>query len=708
MQSQEQEDDKTIDAPERDITLSSRTQLVAEEDENGAPQPVMVTPAEKLIGTLVADKYRILSVLGQGGMSVVYLARHEALNKLMAVKTLHLHLANRTTSLLRFQQEARAASALCHRGIVGIHDYGVTPDGIPFLAMDYVKGEPLSDLIARVGPLLPGHALEVFVQTAAAMAHAHEKGVIHRDMKPSNIMLEDVENEAIAVKIVDFGVAKFVDDTHETPNKLTLTGESVGSPMFMSPEQCLGQKLDRRSDIYSLGCVMYEALTGVPAFSSDSVFATMFKQMNEMPAPFASVRPDRKFGSLETVVFKCLSKEPDKRYQSMLELERDLERLSKGRRRTWFKKLTDRWYLVEQRSEPRKYLLRTGWSATAALMLLVLISLAISGVGSLIPSRTASLHDVIIWDERYPDPLHVPLNANTRSMLSMNLAQGLLQSAAEPELKKAEGNIVMGGLQRCANQYQDAVTYLQEGIRVLVTTGLPTRHSVSSVERGNVEMVLLKAYYDLGDCFYYLGNYKDAETNYSKKVQMDLYITDTHPAASTLPGARMECRQCLVKLADCFYFQNNPPEALGCLDRVKKEMDLALQGLHSQSVALYWSKFADIEFRTGHIGRAIELYRRSVDEWRSLESGRASDWELTRNRVLAQGCLAEVVAARLMDDRADAAYKEFFDGVNTLNPRLDVPIAGLLDRYASYLWQKHHWVEAIQVAQRAKAFKPAR
>ncbi len=278
---------------------------------------------DPLLNTVFADKYLIQKVLGAGGMSVVYLARHEALNKLCAIKTLHTHLNSKTSSLMRFKQEAQAASRLQHPGIVAMHDYGVSDDGTPYLVMDYVSGESLSDLLSKITSVTSNVAMDIFEQTAAALAHAHHRGIVHRDIKPSNIMLNFDEHNKMHVKIVDFGVAKFVESEENT--KLTQTGEALGSPLYMSPEQCLGQPLDIRSDIYSFGCVMYEAITGVPALASDGVFKTMMKHIHDVPASFREVRPDlSNIEVLERIVFKALAKDPAKRYQDMDEMLVDL------------------------------------------------------------------------------------------------------------------------------------------------------------------------------------------------------------------------------------------------------------------------------------------------------------------------------------------------------------------------------------------------
>jgi serine/threonine-protein kinase len=195
---------------------------------------------------------------------------------------LHSNLASDAKSVQRFQMEAKAAFDLTHPNLLTIYDFGISQDGQAYIVMDYIEGESLSDLVQRQGPITLTQALPLFYDICLGLAHAHEKNVLHRDIKPSNVMLLKGETRIVA-KIVDFGLAKSYD---ESAMKLTQTGEIFGSPLYMSPEQCQGAALDNRSDIYSLGCLFYESLSGIPPIKGDSAYDTFKRKFSDSPQPF--------------------------------------------------------------------------------------------------------------------------------------------------------------------------------------------------------------------------------------------------------------------------------------------------------------------------------------------------------------------------------------------------------------------------------------
>ncbi len=282
------------------------------------------------------NSWVITERLGEGGMSVVYKARHLDLNRIVAIKVLLPHLTTNTKNLQRFKQEAVTASALSHPNLIRVENFGVTPEGRTFIIMDFVEGVSLSDVIAKEGKIDPVRAVFIFVQAANALQHAHERNVIHRDLKPSNIMLVNNGEEGESVKIVDFGIAKLLLDDDDQVQHLTQTGEVFGSPLYMSPEQCRGEKLDNRSDIYSMGVLMYEALTGRSPLRGSNVLETMQKQLRETPDPIVDERaPDSLLKRLNTVVMKALAKDPTARYKTMSELEIDLNNALISAEKEW-------------------------------------------------------------------------------------------------------------------------------------------------------------------------------------------------------------------------------------------------------------------------------------------------------------------------------------------------------------------------------------
>jgi eukaryotic-like serine/threonine-protein kinase len=271
------------------------------------------------IGTVLADRYEILSEIGRGGMSIVYRGRHLLMDRICAIKMLLAQLMYDQTSKKRFQLEAEAASCLKHPNIIAVYDYGIAPTGQPYLVMEYLVGESLADLIKRDKNIEQRRVVRVFIQACDALSHAHNKGVIHRDLKSSNIMLVEQEDKNDVVKVLDFGIAKLMPASGKLPQNLTQTGEVFGSPIYMSPEQCLGQALDQRSDIYSMGTMAYEALTGVPPLVGNTIVDTMQMHVGTKPTAMKSHNVDV-LPALEALVFKALEKKPENRFQTMQEM----------------------------------------------------------------------------------------------------------------------------------------------------------------------------------------------------------------------------------------------------------------------------------------------------------------------------------------------------------------------------------------------------
>lgn len=272
-------------------------------------------------GTIFAEKYKVISLIGHGGMADVYLAEQMFMRKQVALKILRPQLAMDAGNFERFLREAQAASRLSHAHIITIFDSGASAEGLPYIAMEYVDGSSLADLLGDKGRLSVSRMVPIISQVCEALEHAHRKGIIHRDLKPSNIMITMDEEGADFVRVVDFGIAKILAAEGPEDSKLTQTGSVFGSPMYMSPEQCSGKKLDSRSDIYSLGCVMYECLTGSGPFVGTNSLETMHKHVVDEPQPFNVICPELYFPArVEQAILKALSKSPDDRQQSMTAL----------------------------------------------------------------------------------------------------------------------------------------------------------------------------------------------------------------------------------------------------------------------------------------------------------------------------------------------------------------------------------------------------
>lgn len=276
---------------------------------------------EALIGKVFADKYLVESVLGKGGMSTVYKAKQTYMERIVALKLLHPQLVSDPTSVQRFSQEAKAAASLSHPNIITVYDFGITSTGEAYLVMDYLVGSSLSSILDMSGPIPEAEALDIFRQICRGLVHAHNKGIVHRDLKPANLVLTADDDGSVLVRIVDFGIAKILPSDGEASQGLTKTGDIFGSPLYMSPEQWTASKLDYRSDIYSLGCVMYEILTGMPPFAGDTPMDTMNLHLNEPAPPFRETNPHVKISKeLEQVVQTCLEKKVNHRYQTVSEV----------------------------------------------------------------------------------------------------------------------------------------------------------------------------------------------------------------------------------------------------------------------------------------------------------------------------------------------------------------------------------------------------
>ncbi len=282
---------------------------------------------DDMLGTLYLGKYQLVSIIGAGGFGVIYLAHQVFLDRLVAIKMLKSNLAS-AKARIRFHQEGKASSALHHPAIVAINDFGIDDLDRPYMVMEYVEGVTLSDVIRERITLNVAEAMPIFLELLDGLAAAHSKGIVHRDIKPGNIMLAMGE-DGVHVKLLDFGIAKLLDEEDHTVQSLTKTGEALGTPLYMSPEQIQSFKIDYRSDLYSLGCVMFSCLTGAPPFVGEQKFMTMDKHLSEKPLSLKEASLGLDFPpELEAVVAKLLAKLPADRFQSADEVRNILINLS--------------------------------------------------------------------------------------------------------------------------------------------------------------------------------------------------------------------------------------------------------------------------------------------------------------------------------------------------------------------------------------------
>ncbi len=279
---------------------------------------------DPLIGTVIDGRYEVHAVLGEGGMGLVYRVRHRVIERLFALKVLRADLSRDEELGLRFLREARAAASISHQNVVQITDFGNLPSGQPYFVMELVSGRSLSALIRKDGSLPASRAVPLLEQMIGALAAAHAAGVVHRDLKPDNILVCDTPSGE-CVKVLDFGLAKVAGQS-----RLTQNGIVFGTPQYMSPEQAAGATIDERTDVYALGIVMYQMFTGCVPFEADTSMGVLTKHLYADPTP-PSVRlgDASALGALEQVTLCCLEKRPERRFPTMLALGAELRRVAR-------------------------------------------------------------------------------------------------------------------------------------------------------------------------------------------------------------------------------------------------------------------------------------------------------------------------------------------------------------------------------------------
>jgi hypothetical protein len=295
-------------------------------------QQIVDSEGDPLLGTTVAGRFTITGRVGAGSMGAVYRARQEAVQRDVALKIVHADRAYEPETKVRFEREARATSALKSPHTVTVYDFGEAEDGSWFLAMELLEGETLGERLRRVGRLAVADAVRITTQTLRSLGEAHDKGIIHRDLKPDNVFLTKFPGEGGGsageiVKVLDFGIAKLVHGEHRRVDSLeTQAGTVFGTPRYMSPEQAQGAKLDPRTDLYSLGVILYHMLAGRPPFVDDDAVVVMARHIKDPPPEFWLVAPEAQVPqAIENVVWRVLSKQPESRPQSAEELSRELE-----------------------------------------------------------------------------------------------------------------------------------------------------------------------------------------------------------------------------------------------------------------------------------------------------------------------------------------------------------------------------------------------
>ncbi|MDQ3296363.1 MAG: protein kinase, partial [Myxococcota bacterium] len=284
----------------------------------------------ELIGSEVDDRYRVIELIGEGGMGKVYLAEHIEIGKRVALKVLHPSYSRMPDLVERFRREARAASKIGHPNIVDVTDSGTTGDGSVYFVMEFLEGVELGSVIEREGAINVARALRIAGQICRALAAAHTQGIVHRDLKPENVFLITRDGAADVVKVLDFGIAKTTEAEAARERRLTSPGMAMGTPEYMSPEQAAGRPADARCDVYALGAIVYEMVTGMPPYSGDNFMEILTKKATQDPPPPHTVRNDLP-PAISDLVMAAMARSPDDRPQTMETFEYELNKCLAGR-----------------------------------------------------------------------------------------------------------------------------------------------------------------------------------------------------------------------------------------------------------------------------------------------------------------------------------------------------------------------------------------
>ncbi len=296
-------------------------------------RPNVPPASDEYIGKTVAGRYKVESMLGEGGMGKVYKANQIALDKPIVLKVLRQALLSDERTVARFQREAKAASRLNHPNSIGVIDFGQTEDGALYMAMEFVNGKDLHHILSREWPLPEARIIRIVSQVLSALSDAHKASVIHRDLKPENIMVEQRRGDPDFVKVLDFGIAKIMDGSGEDGPALTRAGFVCGTPEYMSPEQARGAQLDPRSDLYAVGVILYQLTSGLLPFDSDSAVGFATKHLTEVPPPPSKRRPEARISpQMERLIMKALAKDPNERPQTAEAFRAELLAIDKERR----------------------------------------------------------------------------------------------------------------------------------------------------------------------------------------------------------------------------------------------------------------------------------------------------------------------------------------------------------------------------------------
>jgi len=436
------------------------------------------------------SQYEILAELGHGGMGTVYQAKNRHLGNFVAIKVINPELLEgknetKANALKRFFVEAKAISQLSHENLVALKDFGVTPEGAAFIVMDYVDGITLEDLV-KSGPLDYKSVLETLLGVCDALECAHQSGVVHRDIKSANIIIAKNSRGIESPKLLDFGIARIAGDDGKTQG-LTSTGEIFGSPLYIAPEQSMSSKVDGRADIYSLGCVLFECLTGQPPFKGETAIHTIMMHLNS-PVPSLISRPGQEFPrDLAIIVERCLEKEPANRYQNAAELRSDIESVLAGRP-------------LKPRMTKKKF------SSRKLIAFAVVATILIGGSLVLLIALNSSNHS---------DQIVVSKTARTTDLEKFAIDKDTKQ--AMDAYNRGDFMGAIHALKASISIYDDLLRPIEKAL-----SKRPSRDALKELRNKRWYLLWAKAenFRNIGDCYVGLGDNEQAAESYEKGVEI--------------------------------------------------------------------------------------------------------------------------------------------------------------------------------------------
>ncbi|MBX9947792.1 MAG: serine/threonine-protein kinase [Candidatus Obscuribacterales bacterium] len=648
---------------------------------------------DALVGTIIANRYELKSFIGQGGMSVVYKGIDRQLGKTVAVKLLLPHLVNDPVTYARFQQEARAASSLSHANIVSIYDFGAGENNEPFIVMDYLDGTPLNEAIKMLRGLALERSVAIFVQIADALQCAHSNNVLHRDLKPSNVLLIHQGPALDIVKLVDFGIAKLIPQDGGESLHLTKTGEVFGSPFYMSPEQCRGEKVDARADIYSMGCLMYEVIAGKPPIVGANLMETLFKQLSEVPASFSVACPDSKIPErLEAIVFKAFAKDPAMRHQSMDELSKELHEFLDQMDAGWITNAKLKIELLRLKIAPfvgrEKKLLLVAAAAViiSAIVAAQYLSIYFKDISEPPPGAAAA------WSV-IPKPPEEKSNFQTY----LGMLQADLKTYVPEGLTSARyvnGQQILAEYYEDNGHYREALDLRKKAFEALkATEGEKTDDTIAA--QWNLAKTLSKT-----------GNWNDSVAVYSdlyNRLELDPDIKDPNRMGKSENVRHAMYNRVTEELGNALYASGRYAEAA-----VKYETLLSEFKKYRETSNPMTKRRAEILCRLGDCYRLLSQYPNAEKAYEAalkIWSERDAD---TSQLVATTRLLAFVHFQQGHYKRARYLYEAALPKMESALGESDPEVIAALREYSQLMWKKGNYVKSVLTDLRVKELQSRR